>query len=70
VTLAWEAFSEAADEAGLSRLYGGIHFRDGDLNGRALGREVGRDAYDLAMRFVDGSATDADRPFWDDLPLG
>ncbi len=42
VTLAWDTFTEAADEAGISRIYGGIHFDDGDLNGRALGREVGQ----------------------------
>ncbi|MEB3881985.1 DUF6851 domain-containing protein [Lyngbya sp. CCY1209] len=40
VTLEWETFGEAADEAGISRLYGGIHFQDGDLNGRSLGRQV------------------------------
>ena len=40
ITLEWETFSEAADEAGISRLYGGIHFEDGDLNGRALGQQV------------------------------
>jgi Ca2+-binding RTX toxin-like protein len=42
VTLAWDTFSVAADEAGISRLYGGIHFDDGDLNGRQLGRTVGQ----------------------------
>lgn len=40
VTLEWETFGEAAAEAGISRLYGGIHFQDGDLNGRSLGRQV------------------------------
>ena len=30
VILAWDSFSEAADEAGMSRLYGGIHFLEGD----------------------------------------
>ncbi|HJQ54421.1 MAG TPA: vanadium-dependent haloperoxidase [Gemmatimonadaceae bacterium] len=30
----------AAEEAGLSRLYAGIHFQSGNLNGRALGRCV------------------------------
>jgi hypothetical protein len=52
--------------APLSRRYGGIHFKEGDLNGRTLGREAGADAYDLAGRFLDGTATDADRPFFDD----
>jgi hypothetical protein len=27
----------AAEEAGMSRLYAGIHFRSGNLNGRTLG---------------------------------
>lgn len=66
VTLSWATFSEAADEAGLSRLYGGIHFNDGDLNGRALGRDVGEAAYETAMAFVNGEATDEDRPFFVD----
>jgi hypothetical protein len=65
-TLSWDTFSDAADEAGLSRLYGGIHFNDGDMNGRALGRQVGADAYDLAQMFLDGTAQDADRPFYTD----
>jgi PAP2 superfamily protein len=31
---------DAASEAGMSRLYAGIHFRSGNLNGQALGRCV------------------------------
>ena len=34
-------FGAAADEAGLSRVYGGIHFPSGDLAGRALGGCIG-----------------------------
>ena len=41
VVLFWPTFSAAADQAGLSRRYGGIHFRDGDHAGRSLGRQVG-----------------------------
>ena len=41
VTLSWDTFSAAADEAGMSRRYGGIHFEDGDLGGRAMGRQIG-----------------------------
>jgi hypothetical protein len=50
VTLHWTSFSAAADEAGLSRRYGGIHFRTGDLAGRALGRAVGEQAFAAARR--------------------
>jgi hypothetical protein len=45
VTLQWPTFTDAADEAGRSRRYGGIHFRSGDLAGRALGRMVGLRAW-------------------------
>lgn len=40
VTLSWATFSDAADEAGMSRRYGGIHFADADLDGRMIGRKV------------------------------
>ncbi len=54
VTLEWNTFSEAAIEAGLSRLYGGIHFSDGDEYGRWLGREVGAAVYDCAQFYING----------------
>jgi hypothetical protein len=38
--LSWPTFTAAANEAGMSRRYGGIHFEDGDLIGRQLGRNV------------------------------
>lgn len=41
VVLRWPTFKDAADEAGFSRLYGGIHFQDGDLRGREIGEQVG-----------------------------
>jgi hypothetical protein len=44
---------EAADEAGLSRRYGGIHFQDGDLRGREMGRQIGRQAFAHARTFWD-----------------
>jgi hypothetical protein len=52
VTLAWPSFSAAADEAGWSRRYGGIHFASGDLHGRALGREVGWVAWFKAQSYI------------------
>jgi PAP2 superfamily len=56
ITLSWPTFSAAADEAGISRLYGGIHFRNGDLEGRKLGRKVGAQAYGLAVAYANGTA--------------
>ncbi len=54
VTLSWNTFSEAADEAGISRRYGGIHFEQGDLVGRALGRQVAAQAWDKAQSYITG----------------
>ncbi|MEM6500771.1 MAG: DUF6851 domain-containing protein [Cyanobacteria bacterium P01_C01_bin.89] len=51
-TLAWETFSEAGDEGGISRLYGGIHFEDGDINGRTIGRNVGTAAWARASGYA------------------
>jgi hypothetical protein len=54
VTLSWATFTEAADEAGVSRRFGGIHFVDGDLEGRLLGRKIGDAVYERATRLFEG----------------
>jgi hypothetical protein len=41
VTRSFPGFSAAADEAALSRLYGGIHFRSANADGLAAGIEIG-----------------------------
>lgn len=38
---AFSSFREAADEAAISRLYGGIHYRDAIVNGQQQGKAVG-----------------------------
>ncbi len=43
--LYWATFTDAADEAGISRRFGGIHFIDGDLESRKLGRVIGQNAW-------------------------
>ncbi|MEG5080071.1 phosphatase PAP2 family protein [Microcoleus sp. AT8-B4] len=37
----YENFSEAADESGISRIYGGIHFMSANVNGLSAGRNLG-----------------------------
>lgn len=54
VTLSWATFTDAADEAGLSRCYGGIHFRDADLVSRELGLEVGALVWRQANAYFNG----------------
>ncbi|MBI3230673.1 MAG: vanadium-dependent haloperoxidase, partial [Burkholderiales bacterium] len=40
LTLAWPTFTDAALEAGVSRIYGGIHFASANQAGQDLGRNV------------------------------
>jgi len=58
VTLHWTTFTDAANQAGISRRYRGIHFAQGDLNGREVGRLVGEQAYDKALTYINGTAGD------------
>jgi hypothetical protein len=55
VTLSWKTFDDAADEAGLSRRYGAIHFKDGDLSSRKMGRRIGRDCWRKALEYFRGT---------------
>jgi hypothetical protein len=54
VSLSWYTFSAAADQAGLSRRYGGIHFSAADLAGRAIGRKVGAQVWDRSLSHFNG----------------
>lgn len=53
LTLSWATFTDAADEAGISRRYGGIHFQDADLEGRRVGRLIGAAALKKANSLFD-----------------
>ena len=55
ITLSWDTFSEAAAEAGMSRLFGGIHFMDGNLEGQKMGRKVGAMVWQNAQTFFNGA---------------
>jgi len=57
VTLQWATYFDAADQAGISRLFMGIHIAPDDAEGRKIGSECGREAWALAQRYFDGSVT-------------
>ena len=52
IHLKWKTFTEAADEAGLSRRFGGIHFKLGDKYGRKLGRLIGENVFKKAQLYI------------------
>jgi hypothetical protein len=54
VALRWATLKEAADEAGISRRYGGIHFQDGDLYGRRVGEQIGQRGLQQAKEYWTG----------------
>ena len=54
MTLFWRTFDYAADEAGRSRQYGGIHFRQADLESRRMGIQIARQVWDKAIKYVSG----------------
>jgi hypothetical protein len=55
-TVTYDTFSDAAEEAALSRLYGGIHFSEDNTTGLMLGERIGRQAWEKAQTYFDGSA--------------
>lgn len=56
VRLEWATYYDAADQAGQSRLWGGIHIRADDLTGRIIGAQCGREAWALAQLYYAGIA--------------
>jgi hypothetical protein len=56
LTLQWATYFDAADAAGQSRLWMGIHVPPDDFGGRRVGAKCGKDAWALAKRHFEGSA--------------
>jgi hypothetical protein len=54
VVLSWPTVTDAADEAGVSRIYGGIHIREDDIRGRVVGRAAGERAWARAQALFAG----------------
>ncbi len=54
IRLEWATYYDAADQAGQSRLYGGIHVEADDFTGRLIGAECGNAAWARAQRYYAG----------------
>jgi hypothetical protein len=55
VTLQWACYFDASDQAGISRIFGGIHPPVDDFTGRRIGSQVGTNTWALAQKYFDGS---------------
>jgi hypothetical protein len=56
LALQWATYFDAADAAGISRLYMGIHVSPDDFGGRKIGSQCGKAAWSLAQRYFDKGA--------------
>jgi hypothetical protein len=54
IRLEWATYYDAADQAGQSRLYGGIHVQVDDFTGRRIGSQCGKEAWALAQKYYGG----------------
>ena len=59
VTLQWASYYDAADQVGLSRIWGGIHPPADDFSGRRVGAQVGTNVWALVQKFFDGSVANS-----------
>ena len=57
IVLQWGTYYDAADQAGQSRLFGGIHVSADDLTGRVIGSTCGKSAWALSQRYYAGLAS-------------
>ena len=55
VTLQWATYFDAADQVGLSRIWGGIHPPADDFAGRRVGAQCGKGVWALAQKYWNGS---------------
>ena len=55
--LQWATYYDAADQAGLSRIFGGIHPPVDNLWGRRVGAQTGKAVWEVARKYFDGSIT-------------
>jgi hypothetical protein len=53
--LQWATYYDAADLAGQSRRWGGIHVREDDYKSRIIGAQSGKQVWTLAKKYFDGS---------------
>ncbi len=58
LTLQWATYYDASDEAGISRIWGGIHPPIDNWVGRQAAVEVGQAVWALAQHYYDGSVAD------------
>ena len=55
LTLGWATWTEFEQECGMSRFWGGVHFRSAIPAGHDIGRAIGTRAYEFLMAKIQGT---------------
>lgn len=55
LTLNWATWTDFEADCGISRLWGGVHFRSAITAGHALGQQLGDGAYVFLKKYIDGT---------------
>ncbi|HET6214168.1 MAG TPA: hypothetical protein VFE14_14990 [Micromonosporaceae bacterium] len=54
--LSWTTWTDFARDCGMSRLWGGVHFKASITNGAAFGGQFGDMAYEFVQRHINGQS--------------
>jgi hypothetical protein len=54
-SLQWATYRDASDQTSLSRIWGGIHPPIDDIKGRIIGNKIGKEAFNYASQFFNGT---------------
>lgn len=57
IKLQWARYKDASDQSSLSRIWGGIHPPADDIPGRVIGKKIGNDAFQLALKYFTNTIT-------------
>jgi hypothetical protein len=60
LTLQWATYRDAADQTGLSRIWGGIHPPFDDIPGRLNGELIALESFSLANNYIQGTLNSSD----------
>lgn len=59
VQMQWATYYDAADAAGISRIWGGIHPPADNWSGRLVGERAGKGVWEMARKYFDGSVLES-----------
>lgn len=60
--LQWATYQDASDQCSLSRIWGGIHPPIDDIPGRFIGQQIGEDAFEQALAYINGEVLNLEEP--------